>query len=128
VLQCCLEFQPDHPVGDLKTGTFDYSLKTEKSFQRRPTARGRDHQNSETVSRSHQGRRKVEDSYQEQTEIVRINGKPGVNLRVQKLANANTITVVDNVLKESQAGDIPQSVRMSLSFDSRCTSNRRSTA
>ena len=29
---------------------------------------------------------RVEDSYQEQTELVRINGKPGLTLRVQKLA------------------------------------------
>src|SRR5512140_583808 len=87
------------PSGDLKTGRFDYTLKTESRFNVvKPM--------QEIVIKAVNGVPikikdvgRVEDSYQEQTEIIRIDGKPGLTLRVQKLANANTIDVVDGVLK-----------------------------
>ena len=87
------------PSGDLKTGGLDYSLKTESRFNVvRPIedivvkiANGVPIRIKDIGS--------VEDSYQEQTEIIRVNGKPGLTLRVQKLASANTIDVVDNVVR-----------------------------
>jgi CzcA family heavy metal efflux pump len=106
------------PSGDLKTGVFDYSLKTESRFNVvKPM--------EEIVVKIVNGVPihvkdigKVEDSYQEQTEIVRINGKPGLTLSVQKLANANTVEVVDNVLRSiPKLTGIPPNVQMSLSFD-----------
>lgn len=106
------------PSGNLRTGQFDYSLKTESRFNVvKPM--------EDIVIRTVNGvpiRIKdvaaVEDSYQEETQIIRINGKPGLTLRVQKLANANTIDVVDNVLKALPTlRGIPQSVKLSLSFD-----------
>lgn len=60
----------------------------------------------------------VEDSYQEQTEIIRINGRPGLTMRVQKLASANTVEVVDNVLHAlPRLIGVPPTVQLSLSFD-----------
>ena len=60
----------------------------------------------------------VEDSYQEQTELIRIDGKPGLTMRVQKLASANTIDVVDNVMKAiPKLTGVPEGVQMSISFD-----------
>jgi CzcA family heavy metal efflux pump len=106
------------PSGDLKTGPFDYSLKTESRFNVvRPledviikTANG--------VPIRIRDIGQVEDSYQEQTEIVRINGRPGVNLSVQKMAGANTIEVVDNVLRAlPRLVGVPDGIQMSLSFD-----------
>jgi CzcA family heavy metal efflux pump len=106
------------PSGDLKTGKFDYSLKTESRFNVvRPM--------ENIVIKSVNGvpvRVKdvgsVEDSYQEETEIVRVNGKSGLTLRVQKLANANTVEVVDGVLREiPKLTGIPPSVRLNLSLD-----------
>jgi len=106
------------PSGDLRTGQFDYSLKTESLFNIvKPM--------EDIVVRSVNGvptRLKdigrVEDSYQEQTEIVRIDGKPGLTLRVQKLAGANTVDVVDNVIRNlPKLTGIPESVRLSISFD-----------
>jgi CzcA family heavy metal efflux pump len=106
------------PSGDLKAGQFDYSLKTESRFNVvKPM--------ENIVIRTVQGipiRVKdvgaVEDSYQEQTEVIRINGKPGVTMRVQKLASANTVEVVDNVLHAlSRLNGVPPNVRISLSFD-----------
>ncbi|HTK81829.1 MAG TPA: efflux RND transporter permease subunit [Bacteroidota bacterium] len=106
------------PSGDLKTGKFDYSLKTESRFNVvKPI--------EDVVVRSVNGvaiRVKdvanVEDSYQEQSELIRINGKPGLTMRVQKLASANTIDVVDNVMKAiPRLTGVPENVQMTISFD-----------
>jgi CzcA family heavy metal efflux pump len=106
------------PSGDLKTGKFDYSLKTESRFN---VVRPMENiviksVNGVPVRVKDVG--KVEDSYQEQTEIVRVNGKPGLTLRVQKLAGANTVEVVDEVLRTiPKLTGIPQSVQLTLSLD-----------
>jgi CzcA family heavy metal efflux pump len=106
------------PSGDLKTGKYDYTLKTESQFNIvRPMG--------DIVLKVINGVPvrirdigTVEDSYQEQTELVRIDGKPGVTMRVQKLANANTIEVVDNVIRAiPKLTGVPQNVKMTLSFD-----------
>jgi len=60
----------------------------------------------------------VEDSYQEETELIRINGKPGLTLAVQKLADANTVNVVDNVKREiPNLPGIPPNVHIALTAD-----------
>jgi multidrug efflux pump subunit AcrB len=106
------------PSGDLKTGKFDYTLKTESLFNVvKPM--------EDIVIRTVNGvpiRVKdvgsVDDSYQEQTEIIRVDGKPGVILRVQKLAGANTVEVVDNVIRAlPKFTGVPPNVRLSVTFD-----------
>jgi CzcA family heavy metal efflux pump len=106
------------PSGDLKTGQFDYTLKTESQFNVvRPM--------QDIVIRTVGGVPirvrdvgTVEDSFQEQTELIRVNGQPGLNMRVQKLANANTVDVVNNVVRElPKLSGIPPNVHLSISFD-----------
>ena len=106
------------PSGDLKTGRFDYSLKTESQFSIvKPmedivvkTVNGVPIRLKDVAS--------VEDSYQEQTQIIRVDGRGGVTLRVQKLANANTVDVVDAVLRAMpKLNNVPRGVRLALSFD-----------
>lgn len=106
------------PSGDLKTGVYDYSLRTQSQFnlvqpmgdivikvQNGVPIRVRD------VAR-------IEDSYQEQTEIVRNNGQHGVILRVQKTPGSNTVEVVDEVLEQlKHLRDVPPNVTASTSFD-----------
>ncbi len=106
------------PSGDLKTGPFDYSLKTESRFNVVKPLEDVVIKTVNGVPIRIRDIGKVEDSYQDQTEVVRINGEPGVNLSVQKLANANTIQVVDNVLHSlPKLVGVPENVKMSLSFD-----------
>jgi len=106
------------PSGDLKTGKFDYSLKTETRFNVVKPIEDVIIKAVNGVPIRIRDVARVEDSYQEQTEIIRINGKPGVTLRVQKLAGANTVDVVDGVLKGlPKLTGIPENVNMSLSFD-----------
>lgn len=106
------------PSGDLKTGKFDYSLKTESQFNVvKPI--------EEIIVKVINGVPvhikdigSVEDSYQEETEIIRVNSKPGLTLRVQKLASANTVDVVQNVINAlPKLTGVPQNVKMTLSFD-----------
>jgi CzcA family heavy metal efflux pump len=106
------------PSGDIKTGPFDYSLKTESQFNVVKPLEDVIVKNVNNVPIRIHDIGTVEDSYQEQSEIVRINGKPGVNLSVQKLANANTIDVVNNVVHAlPKLVGVPGGVKMSLSFD-----------
>lgn len=106
------------PSGDLKTGQFDYSLKTESRFNVIRPMENIVVKNVDGVAIRIKDVGAVEDSYQEQTEIIRINGKPGLTLRIQKLASANTVGVVDDVLRAlPRLTGIPSGVQLSLSFD-----------
>ena len=106
------------PSGDLKSGPFDYALKTESRFN---VVRPMQDIVVKTVAGvpipiSAIGT--VEDSYKEQTEIVRINGKPGLTLPVQKLANANTVAVVNRVRAAlPHLAGVPPTVQLSISSD-----------
>lgn len=106
------------PSGEIKSGVFDYSLKTESQFNVvEPmgdiivkTV------NDAPVRMSDIAR--IEDSYQELTRLIRTNGKHGVVLRVQKTPGSNTVDVVDQINKElPNLRDVPQSVKVSTSFD-----------
>jgi CzcA family heavy metal efflux pump len=106
------------PSGDLKTGPFDYSLKTESRFNVVAPMGNIIIKTINGVPIYVKDIARVEDSYQEQTELVRINGNPGLTLSVQKLANANTVNVVDNVVKAlPHLADVPPQVKMTISFD-----------
>lgn len=106
------------PSGDLKTGKLDYALKTESRFNVVKPMEDIVIQVVKGIPIRIKDIATVEDSYQEQTELIRVNGKPGLTLRVQKLASANTVEVVDNVLKAlPHLTNVPKSVNLSLSFD-----------
>ncbi len=106
------------PSGDLKTGVLDYSLRTESQFNVVEPM-------GNIVIRSENGSvtrirdvALVEDSFQEQTEIIRNNGKGGVILRVQKTSGANTVDVVNGVVKAlTNLREVPPSVKASLAGD-----------
>jgi CzcA family heavy metal efflux pump len=85
------------PSGDIKTGPFDYALKTESRFNVVQPMEEIVVKTVNGVPIRIRALGTVEDGYQEETEIIRINGKPGLTLRVQKLASANTVNAVDNV-------------------------------
>ncbi|MCU0620354.1 MAG: efflux RND transporter permease subunit [Gemmatimonadales bacterium] len=58
------------------------------------------------------------DGAADQTEILRINGRPGVGMRVLKQPGANTIAVVANVRKAiTQLRGVPANVKVEVGFD-----------
>lgn len=106
------------PSGDLKSGVFDYSLKTESQFNVVEPMGNIVIKNQNGVSVRVKDIAYVEDSYMEQTEVIRNNGKEGVIIRVQKTSGANTVQVVDGVIKAiTQLRDVPPSVKASLGID-----------
>jgi len=87
------------PSGDIKAGPFDYRLFTETQFSVvKPI---------ENIIVPNTNRRpvyirdvaQVRDDFQEQTNLIRVNGQPAVALGVQKTSGTNTIEVVDGVRK-----------------------------
>ncbi|MFA6598273.1 MAG: efflux RND transporter permease subunit [Ignavibacteriaceae bacterium] len=106
------------PSGDLKTGVFDYSLKTESEFNVVEPMGNVVIKNQDGTPIRIRDVAYVEDSYQEQTEVIRNNGKEGVVLRIQKTSGANTVEVVNAIVKAlTQLRDVPPSIRTSLATD-----------
>ncbi len=106
------------PSGGIKTGVYDYSLKTESQFNVvQPMG--------EIVIKTINGVpirirdvARIEDSFQEQSQIIRTNGAHGVILRVQKTPGSNTVDVVDQInLALKNLKDVPPAVKLSTSFD-----------
>ncbi len=61
---------------------------------------------------------KVEDSTADQTDIVRINQRRGVYLRVLKQPGSNTIAVVDALRKAMpKLNGVPSNVKLAIGFD-----------
>jgi CzcA family heavy metal efflux pump len=106
------------PSGELKSGVFDYSLKTESQFNVVEPMGDIIIKNVNNVPIRIRDVARIEDTHQEQTRLIRTNGKHGVVLRVQKTPGANTVDVVDKI-KEAipELHDIPESVKLSTSFD-----------
>ena len=104
--------------GDLRTGPYDFILKTDSQFNMVEPI-------GNIVVRLNNGVpiyvkdvARVEDSYQEQTEIVLINQNPGLMLQVQKMAGANTVKVVDNVIKAlPHLNGVPPGIKTSITFN-----------
>ncbi len=106
------------PSGDLKSGVFDYSLKTESQFNIVEPIGNVVIKTINGVPIRIRDVARVEDSFQEQTELVRTNGKPGVILRVQKTSGANTVDVVNEVVQQlGHLRDVPPSVKASIGTD-----------
>ena len=87
------------PTGDIKAGPYAYRLFTETQFNLvKPM---------ENIIVSNIQKRPVYvrdigavmDDYQDQTNLIRVNGQPAVALAVQKTSGTNTIQVVDDVRK-----------------------------
>ncbi len=110
----------DSPGGHLKIGTMDYIVRT--TGQYRTVA-----EIADTIVGTPRGVpirlrdvADVRDDYQEKTSVLRINGKPGVLVQVQKASSSNTVQVAQRVraeLKKLQA-DLPPGVEVTTIMDS----------
>lgn len=106
------------PSGDLKSGSTDFSLKTESRFNLVEPIENIVIKmvNGTPIRVKDIGQ--VEDSYQEQTRLIRLNGKTGLSIQVLKLASANTIEVVDNITKAlPKLTGVPDNVKLDIAFD-----------
>jgi CzcA family heavy metal efflux pump len=106
------------PSGELKTGVFDYSLKTESQFNVVEPMGDIIVKTVNNVPIKVRDVARIEDSFQEQTQLIRTNGEHGVILRIQKTPGANTVDVV-NIVTEALKNlkDVPPSVKTTTAFD-----------
>ncbi len=98
------------PAGTMKSGNYEVTIRTPGEFQSLDDLRY-------TVIMERAGKTitlndisDVEDSWEKVTRVVRINGKPGIRLSVNKQSGANTVSVANGVLKELEklSQEIPQ--------------------
>ncbi|MCX6164034.1 MAG: efflux RND transporter permease subunit, partial [Ignavibacteriae bacterium] len=106
------------PSGELKTGVFDYSLKTESQFNVVEPMGDIIIKTVNNIPIKVRDVARIEDSFQEQTQIIRTNGSHGVILRVQKTPGANTVDVVNTITAAlNKLKDVPPSVKTTTAFD-----------
>jgi CzcA family heavy metal efflux pump len=87
------------PSGDIKAGPFDYRLFTETQFSLVKPIEDIIVSNVRKQPVYIRDVAEVRDDFQEQTNIIRVNGQPAVSLAVQKTSGTNTIQVVNDVRK-----------------------------
>ncbi len=98
------------PAGSIERGNYEVTLRTPGEYVDLDEIRG-------TVVAERDGApvplaevAEVADSWQKVTQIVRVNGEPGIRLAVNKQSGTNTVEVADGVLRELEGigRDIPQ--------------------
>jgi CzcA family heavy metal efflux pump len=87
------------PSGDIKAGLFDYRLFTETQFSVVKPIENIIVSNTLRQPVYIRDVAQVRDDFEEQTNLIRVNGRPAVSLAVQKTSGTNTIEVVDGVRK-----------------------------
>lgn len=112
------------PSGSLRAGDRDYNVFTNTQVPDVTPLRNVVVRSSAAVQGQSQGVvrvsdiAKVEDLTADQTEIVRVNGRRGVYLRVLKQPGANTIATVDAVRAAiPKLRSVPSNVKLDISFD-----------
>lgn len=108
------------PSGNIKVGVIDYNLYTETLItelsQLGDIVIGTPKKNEPSVFLKDVAL--VEDGGEEISNIVNIDGKAGVNVMVRKQPGANTVEVVDNILKAiPKLYGIPKDLKITPSFD-----------
>jgi hydrophobe/amphiphile efflux-1 (HAE1) family protein len=106
------------PSGDLKLGRLDYNVFTNNQFSVvEPMENIVVRRVGSTAIRVRDLGR-VEDSWETQQSIVRVNGERAVFLRVNKQPGANTVEVVDAVkAKMPNLTGLPAGININLTFD-----------
>lgn len=106
------------PSGSMKTAGLDFSLTTESRFNLVEPIENIVLKSNDGIPVRIRDVGRVEDSYQEETQIIRINGKTGLSIQVLKLASANTIDVVDRINKAlPKLSGVPDNVQLDVTFD-----------
>ena len=106
------------PSGDIKIGTIDYNMFTNNQFQLVKPMEDIIVRKVGDVPVRVRDLGYVQDSSEQQTSVVRVDGARAVYLRVNKQPSANTIEVVDGVRSLlSKLDRVPPGVKVGLIFD-----------
>jgi hydrophobic/amphiphilic exporter-1 (mainly G- bacteria), HAE1 family len=98
------------PAGTIQQGLLDITIRTPGVFTNLDELRETVVAVRDGVPVKLQEIAKVEDKWEKVTRIIRVNGKPGVRLAVNKQSGKNTVEVADGVLAEIERvnREIPQ--------------------
>jgi len=98
------------PAGTVEDGNLDVLVRTKGEFETLDEIRNTFVHVRNGVPILVKDIATVEDSYEEITHIVRLNGVPGLRMNINKQSGSNTVQVVDAVLKEVERinVDLPQ--------------------
>ena len=98
------------PAGTLDRGKFGVMVRTQGEFSSVDQIRRTIISAPGGVPVELQAVADVQDSWQKVTQIVRVNGRPGIRLSINKQSGKNTVDVANGVLKELEAinRDLPQ--------------------
>ncbi|MFO0602700.1 MAG: efflux RND transporter permease subunit [Polyangiales bacterium] len=110
------------PSGSLRAGDRDYNVFSNTQVDRPTELGGLVIPQAQTAAGANPVRvrdvAEVVDGTADQANIVRINGRRGVYLRVVKQPGANTIAVVDGLRASlDRLRGVPESVKVEISFD-----------
>ena len=100
----------NHPAGSVEEGRFDLTLRTEGQFQDLGQIRNLVLTTRGGVPVYLRDIAAVEDGTEDLLQLVRVNGKPGVRISVQKQSGANTVEVASGIRAEAERinQDFPQ--------------------
>ncbi len=90
----------NRPVGQMDEGKYKVLLRTEGEFKSMDQIRNVVVTSRDGVPIYMKDVADVSDSYEEITQIVRIDDKPGIRLAIRKQSGSNTVTVADRVKEE----------------------------
>ncbi|MBL7176347.1 MAG: efflux RND transporter permease subunit [Desulfobacteraceae bacterium] len=98
------------PAGSLEQGNFEVMIRTPGEYTSLRELRDTVIAIREGVPIQLKDISTVEDAWEKITRIVRVNGRPGIRLVVNKQSGTNTVDVAEGVLKEIERidRDIPQ--------------------
>lgn len=108
------------PSGDLKMGYLDYTLRVLGEFKDPVEIKDIVVGQEDDKQIYLKDVADIEDSYKEETMIVRNNGKSGLMMMVQKRSGANTVAVAERVKKAliEVKGRLPKDVKVFTLMDS----------
>jgi HAE1 family hydrophobic/amphiphilic exporter-1 len=109
----------DLPGGHLKIGDTDYIVRTNGVFKTVSQIGAVVIANQRGVPIRLKDVAEIKDDFEEKTSVVKINGRPGVLVQIQKASSSNTVQVVQRVrveLKRLQA-DLPPGVKIVTIMD-----------
>jgi HAE1 family hydrophobic/amphiphilic exporter-1 len=98
------------PAGSIEQGLLDVTIRTPGIFKNLDELRNTVVAIREGVHIQLKEVATIEDAWEKETRIVRVNGKPGVRLSVSKQSGKNTVDVAAGVLQEIERinDDLPQ--------------------
>ena len=108
------------PAGNLKTGYLDYTLRLPGEFSTPEEIKNIIIASDSQRTVFLKDVAKVEDSFKEETMIVRSNGQTGMMLMVQKRSGANTVEVAKRIREKIKdlTAKLPADIKFSILLDS----------